>query len=62
MQRKGKIRWKHCKYMEVPESLKKNAFKQSGYIDHYQHGLFLSPSWLAVSVASEFPTAIPRRK
>jgi tryptophan halogenase len=44
--------WRHCKNMKIPESLKKKieAFKESGYIMHYDQGLFLTPSWISVMV------------
>ena len=44
--------WKHCKHMQIPEGLKDKllAFKELGYIDQYEHGLFLSPSWVAVLI------------
>lgn len=42
--------WQHCKNMEIPESLqfRMQAFQENGYVDHYDQGLFLIPSWIAV--------------
>lgn len=42
--------WQYCKNMSVPDSLaeKMAVYRASGYIEDYQHGLFLVPSWLAV--------------
>lgn len=42
--------WKHCRTMEIPESLhyKIHLFREQGHIERYQHGMFLEPSWVAV--------------
>ncbi len=42
--------WQYCRNMEVPESLQQkiNLFTTAGKIEHYDYGLFMSPSWLAV--------------
>lgn len=42
--------WNYCATMEVPESLKRKMelFKQTAHIEHYDLGLFMPPSWLAV--------------
>lgn len=52
--------WDHCRTMEVPDSLKQKmeCFEQVGHIVHYEHGLFLVPSWLAVYIGQGI---IPRQ-
>lgn len=47
--------WRYCKNMDIPTSLKEkmNAFKSSGYIAHYDQGLFLTPSWAAVYLGQQ---------
>ena len=42
--------WRYCRDLTVPDSLseKLSLFQQHGFIDTYQHGLFLEPSWVAV--------------
>ncbi len=42
--------WKYCKNMQVPESLQKkiNLFTRAAQVEHYDFGLFMAPSWLAV--------------
>jgi tryptophan 7-halogenase len=42
--------WRHCRNMDVPESLqqKMSLFRHRGYIDKYRYGLFAPPSWIAV--------------
>lgn len=42
--------WNYCATMEVPYSLKRKMelFKQTAHIEHYDLGLFMPPSWLAV--------------
>jgi tryptophan halogenase len=44
--------WRYCRTMDVPDSLKEkiDCFKQIGYIDQYEQGLFLMPSWIAVMI------------
>ncbi|MEW6993437.1 tryptophan halogenase family protein [Colwelliaceae bacterium MEBiC 14330] len=44
--------WRHCQNMNIPTSLKTkiDAFKESGYIMHYDQGLFLTPSWISVMI------------
>lgn len=44
--------WNYCRTMRVPQSLteKIDAFKSIGYINQYEQGLFLQPSWIAVMV------------
>lgn len=42
--------WRYCRDLTVPDSLseKLSLFQQHGFIDTYQYGLFLEPSWVAV--------------
>ena len=42
--------WTHMRTMDIPDSLaeKLDLFKARGRVVKYDHGLFLSPSWLAV--------------
>jgi len=42
--------WRHCRSMEIPESLseKMDLFKRRGYSESFKYGLFSTPSWLAV--------------
>ncbi|MFC3121410.1 tryptophan halogenase family protein [Agaribacter flavus] len=42
--------WRYCKHMSIPDTLAQRfeLFKETGHILPYQHGLFLSPSWVAV--------------
>lgn len=42
--------WNHMRTMQIPDSLalRMQVFKEQAYVDHYKHGLFLTPSWLAV--------------
>ncbi len=42
--------WKCCREMPIPDSLQRkiDLFKSLGCIEKYQHGLFMTPSWLAV--------------
>lgn len=42
--------WTDCRTMSIPETLqtKINLFKQQGYVQAYEIGLFLEPSWVAV--------------
>jgi tryptophan halogenase len=42
--------WRHCRNMQVPDSLrqKMEMFRRRGYIDVYRYGLFAPPSWIAV--------------
>lgn len=44
--------WRHCRTMEVPDSLKAkmDLFRHSGLIEQYRDGLFTPPSWLSVYV------------
>ena len=44
--------WLRCQSMNIPESLKTkiDAFKESGYVMHYDQGLFLTPSWISVMI------------
>jgi len=44
--------WKHCKYMEIPDSLKNRMeiFRQTGHVHVRTHELFKEPSWFAVLV------------
>jgi tryptophan halogenase len=42
--------WRHCREMDVPNSLlnKIAMFKHRGHIESYRYGLFAQPSWVAV--------------
>lgn len=42
--------WNYCRNMTIPESLSRKItlFKETGHIEQYQMGLFMTPSWLAV--------------
>lgn len=44
--------WHYCRTMDIPESLQEKieCFKHIAYIDQYEQGLFLMPSWIAVMV------------
>ena len=44
--------WRHCREMEIPDSLREKMalFEHRGHIALYQHGLFSPPSWLSVFV------------
>lgn len=49
-QRRDTPFWQHVGTMTIPKSLrdKIELFKETGHVEHYQEGLFLEPSWLAV--------------
>lgn len=42
--------WRHCREMDVPDSLKEKItlFRHRGHVPQYRHGLFSAPSWLSV--------------
>ncbi len=42
--------WRHCRTIQVPDSLawKMELFRQRGIVTPYSDGLFMEPSWLAV--------------
>lgn len=42
--------WRHCRAMDIPESLKEKItlFKHRGYISSHKFGLFGLPSWISV--------------
>lgn len=44
--------WKHCKYMDIPDSLKSRLeiFRQTGHVHVQPYELFKEPSWFAVLV------------
>lgn len=44
--------WRYCKHMVPPTSLqeKMQAFKECAYVERYDNGLFLVPSWVAVYI------------
>lgn len=44
--------WRHCREMEIPDSLaeKLELFEHRGHIPQYRDGLFSPPSWLSVLV------------
>lgn len=42
--------WNYCRTMELPDDLqrKKQLFLSAAHVERYQHGLFMTPSWIAV--------------
>ena len=50
--RMGEPFWDACRTMAIPEELERkiNLFRESAHIEHYQQGLFMTPSWLAVYI------------
>lgn len=44
--------WNYCRTMPVPDSLtmRMQSFREIGYVETYEQGLFLLPSWIAVLV------------
>jgi len=44
--------WNYCRTMSVPDSLREamEAFRRTGYLKPYKHGLFMVPSWVAVLI------------
>ena len=42
--------WKHCREMEIPESLREKLelFRHRGVAPNYHDGLFALPSWISV--------------
>jgi tryptophan halogenase len=48
--------WNYCRTMELPDDLqrKKDLFLSTGHIERYQHGLFMTPSWVAVYIGQGF--------
>jgi tryptophan halogenase len=42
--------WRYCQSMDIPDDLtrKLQLFKKTAHIEKYQHGLFMTPSWLAL--------------
>jgi tryptophan halogenase len=42
--------WRHFRNMTLPDSLKSkiNCWLQRGYIQAYEYGVFLPPSWVSV--------------
>jgi tryptophan halogenase len=42
--------WRHCREMEVPDSLagRMELFRHRGFIEQYKDGLFSPPSWLSL--------------
>jgi tryptophan halogenase len=56
--------WHYCKNMSLPDSLQERVtlFKETGHIMPYNHGLFLSPSWVAVLMGQRiYPKQIDPR-
>ena len=49
-QRDDSPMWRYFREMELPDSLseKIEAWKSRGYVQRYEHGVFLPPSWIAV--------------
>lgn len=51
--------WNYCRTMELPGDLqrKKQLFLSAAHVERYQHGLFMTPSWIAVYIGQGiFPT------
>lgn len=50
--RHGEPFWDACRNMVIPAELERkiNLFYESAHIEHYQQGLFMLPSWLAVYI------------
>ncbi|MBF7073852.1 tryptophan 7-halogenase [Glaciecola sp. MH2013] len=48
--------WRYVKNMSIPHSLeeKMGLFRESAYIESYEHGLFLEPSWVAVYMGQKY--------
>ena len=48
--RRDSALWRHCREMDVPDSLKEKTalFRHRGHVPQYRHGLFSAPSWLSV--------------
>lgn len=48
--------WRYCKNMPIPHSLEEKMalYKETGYVETYEHGLFLEPSWIAVYMGQKF--------
>lgn len=44
--------WDACRAMSIPAELERkiNLFRESAQVEHYQQGLFMTPSWLAVYI------------
>ncbi len=42
--------WNYCRTMDIPDDLKRKLllFKKTAHVEKYQHGLFMTPSWLAL--------------
>lgn len=54
--KQSSIFWQYCATMEVPESLKRKMtlFERTAHVEHYDLGLFMPPSWLAVYLGQGF--------
>lgn len=56
--------WRYCKNMVLPDTLQErlDLYKQTGHIMPYNHGLFLSPSWVAVLMGQRiYPKSVDPR-
>lgn len=56
--------WRYCKNMALPDSLQERVdlYKHTGHIMPYNHGLFLSPSWVAVLMGQRiYPNKVDPR-
>ena len=42
--------WHDCRAMSIPDELERKItlFQQAGRLEHYEQGLFIAPSWMAV--------------
>lgn len=48
--------WNYCRTMTVPDTLteRMEAFNEVAHVKHYEQGLFLKPSWIAVLIGQGF--------
>ncbi|MCW8125728.1 tryptophan halogenase family protein [Microbulbifer halophilus] len=52
--------WNDCRNLSLPDSLqrKMDLFREQGQVEHYQKGMFLEPSWIAVYIGQNI---VPQR-
>ncbi len=56
--------WNSMRTMAIPDSLREriNLFRAHGHVSAYEHGLFLTPSWIAVLIGQRaMPSDVDRR-
>lgn len=48
--------WQDCAEMSIPGSLERKMalFKQTGHVESYRNGLFMTPSWVAVYIGQGY--------